>query len=88
MSDRNGGRFEGMVLAKLASLEERVDETLDCVRAIQDRCALEQAERASLMAEVQAIREKADFNARVIWSAVAWIAVVAVSILLAALGIM
>ena len=87
MSERNGARFEGMVLAKLASLDERMEEMLNAVRTIEKRCMAEQATRASLAAELRALRERTDFHMRIIWSAVAWIVVAAAGILLAALRV-
>ena len=86
MSERNGARFEGMVLAKLSALDERMEETLEQVRAIQERGAADQAAHASLLAELRAIREKVNFNSRVIWSAVAWIVMTALGTLIAVLG--
>lgn len=87
MSDPTGARFEGIVLAKLAALDERMEEMLDAVRAIEQRCMTEQATRASLAAELRALRERTDFHMRIIWSAVAWIVVAAAGILLAALRV-
>ena len=87
MNDRSGTEFEGMVRAKLSGLEERLDEVLSAVRGIEERCMAEHAARAGLAAEVRALREKTDFNLRVIWSAVAWIVVAAAGLLLAALGV-
>jgi len=84
MTERNDGRFEGMVLAKLASLEERVDEVLRFVREIQARCLREQTAHASLATEMQALREKTNFLTRVIWSAIAWIVLAAAGLILAA----
>ena len=87
MSERDEARFEGMVLAKLSALEERMDEVLEHVRTIQNGYIAEKAAHASLMAEVRALREKTNFNTRVIWSAVAWIIVAALGMLLAAFGV-
>lgn len=86
MSEKNGARFEGMVLAKLSALEERTDEVLRHVREIEKRCIRAHVRHASLIAEVHALREKTDFNTRIIWSAIAWIVVSAVGTLLALLG--
>ena len=87
MSERDEARFEGMVLAKLSALEERLAEVLEHVRTIQKGCIAEKAAHAWLMAEVRALREKANFNTRIIWSAVAWIIVAALGMLLAAFGV-
>lgn len=87
MSEPNGARFEGMVLAKLTALDARMEEMLDAVRTIESRCMAEQATRASLATEVCALRERTDFHMRIIWSAVAWIVVAAAGMLLAVLGV-
>ena len=87
MSERNGARFEGMVLAKLSALEERMDETLDAVRAIEKRCMIEHASHASLTAQVHALSERIDFNRRMIWSGVAWIVAAAAGMILTVLGL-
>ena len=87
MSERNGARFEGMVLAKLDALDERTEETLQHVRAIQQQCAAAQVAHAALATEVDGVREKANLNARVIWSAVAWVIAAALGTVLALLGV-
>jgi len=87
MSEHAWGRFEGMVVAKLSALEDRMDELLGVVRAIEGRCRAEQATSARLASELQALREKTNFSLRVIWSAVAWIVVAAAGMLLAAIGL-
>lgn len=83
---RDDARFEGMVLAKLSGLEERLEEVLGHVRDIEGRCLAEHTASATLAADVKAVREKTDFNARVIWSAVAWMVVAAAGALLAVMG--
>ena len=87
MSERNGGRFEGMVMAKLNAIDERVEEMLGAIRAIEERCRGDHAARAALTAEVRALRDRTDFHMRVIWSAVAWIVVAAAGVLFATLGV-
>jgi len=84
MTERNDGRFEGMVLAKLAALEERLEELLRFVREIQARCIREQTAHAALATQMHALREKTNFLTRVIWSAVAWIVLAAAGLVLAA----
>ena len=86
MNERNGARFEGMVLAKLSGLDERMDELLNAVRAMEERWTGQRAAHASLAAEVRALRERTDFHMRVIWSAVAWVVVAAAGVMLAAFG--
>lgn len=77
MTERDGSKFEGMVLARLQGIEERMEETLRCLREVENRCLGEHASHAALEVELRAVREKANFNARVIWSAVAWITLTA-----------
>lgn len=86
MSDKTEGRFEGMVLAKLAALEERLEEVLESLHEIQRRSMHEQAAHATLAAEVQALHEKTGFLTRALWGAVAWILVSMAGLLLAAIG--
>jgi hypothetical protein len=83
MSDKEFSRFEGMVLARLSAIEERVEETLRHVREVESRCMNEHAAQASLAAELRAVREKTNLNTRVIWSAVAWIVVTAAGMVVA-----
>ena len=83
MTERTGSKFEGMVLARLTGIEERMGEILRRLREIESRCLTEYAARAALAAEVRAVREKTNFNARVIWSAVAWIVIAAAGTLIA-----
>jgi len=76
-----------MVLARLQALERRMDEVLAVLRGIEGRCRAEQAESAALAGEVRALREKANFALRVIWSVAAWAAVAAAGAVLAAAGL-
>jgi len=87
MTASNEARFQGMVTAKLQAIEDRVEELIEIVHAIEGRCRAEQTASATLAAEVRELREKTNFHMRVIWSAVAWIVVAAAGMLLAALGV-
>lgn len=86
MTAHEEGKFEGMVLARLTGLEDRMDELLEAVHAIDGRCRAEQATSATLAAEVRELREKSNLQMRIIWSAVAWIVLSAAGVLLAAFG--
>ena len=86
MSERNGARFEGMVLARLSALDERMGELLSAVRGIEKRCRVEHAAYASLAAQVRALGDRTSFNSRVIWSAVAWVVAAAAGMLFAIFG--
>ncbi len=87
MTERDGSRFEGMALAKLAALEERVEEVLRFLREIEGRCMAERATQAAMSAELRALREKTGFNSRVIWAAVVWVVLAAAGMALAAMGL-
>lgn len=87
MNEKNEARFQGLVLAKLSSLEERTEDILRHVRQIETRCIRAHARHAALAAEVDALHERTNFNTRIIWNAVAWIVVSAVGTLLAILGL-
>ena len=84
MTDKENGRFEGMVMAKLGDMEERLDELLRFVREIQGRCMREQSDHAVMVAEVRGLREKTTFLTRALWGAVAWVVVAAAGLILAA----
>jgi len=84
---REEGKFEGMVEARLAALEDRLDEVLQLVRGIEARCRAEQTTSAILATRIEELKEKTNFNLRVIWGAVAWICVAAAGMALAALGL-
>ena len=86
MSEKNLGKFEGLVLAKLDGLEERVDRVLNHLQEIENRCRSAHAAHAALSATVQSLRGRTDFLSRVIWGAVAWIVLTAAGALLAAMG--
>jgi hypothetical protein len=78
-------RFEGMVLARLEGIDERIEELLRQVGEIGRRCMTEHASVATLRADLKSVREKSNFNAKVIWGAVAWIVVSALGALAAML---
>ena len=84
---RQEAKFEGMVEARLAALEDRLDEVLDVVRGIESRVRAEQTTSAILATRIEELKEKTNFNLRAIWSAVAWICVAAAGMALAALGL-
>ncbi len=87
MSARSNASFEGMVAARLSGLEERLDDVLATLRTIEARCRDDHAAQAALAAEMRAVREKVNFSLKVIWSAIAWIAVSAGGMLLAAMRV-
>lgn len=86
MSESGDSRFEGMVAARLEAIEGRLEETLEHVREIGRRCMVEHASVAGLRAEMKAVREKTNFNSRVIWAAVAWIVATGIGMAVAALA--
>ena len=57
MSERNGARFEGMVLAKLSGLDERMDELLNAVRAMEEVVRFA-PDNADARARLETLREK------------------------------
>lgn len=86
MSEREGGKFEGMVVARLRALEEHIEELLRAVRRLEGRVMADHAAHAALASDVRALGEKANFNTRAIWSAVAGIVAAAAGMVLAMMG--